>query len=147
VSAPEFRLLPLEALKIHEQVVDAEVTQLVRALLAAGVVTEPIWVARDSFVILNGHHRYNALRTLQARFAPAWLVDYDDPEIELDRWGDGPPLTKPEVIQRAVAGKPYPPKTTRHRVRHPLPHHPTTLQELGVVEPAAHGRRDGASAR
>ncbi len=136
MTAPEFRLLPIESLKVHEEVVEAEVLQLVQALQREGAVQEPLWIARGSFVILNGHHRYNALRRLKARFAPAWLVDYEDPDIDLARWSDGPPLTKAEVVERAVSGHPYPPKTTRHRIRHPLPHHPTSLDELGVPSQA-----------
>jgi hypothetical protein len=147
VSEPEFRLLPLDALKIHEEVVDAEVAHLAQALRTAGVVTEPIWVARGSLVILNGHHRFQALRSLHARFAPAWVLEYEDPEVELDRWGPGPVLTKPEVIERAVSGHPYPPKTTRHRIRHPLPHHPTTLDELGVAHGTPPSSSEGHSAR
>lgn len=140
MTAPEFRLLPLDQLRVHEEVVEAEVVQLVGELRSEGTVREPLWIARGSLVILNGHHRYNALRRMGARLAPAWLLDYDDPEIELGRWGEGPSLTKAEVVERGLSGRPYPPKTTRHQIRHSLPHHPTPLAELGVAVAARAGR-------
>lgn len=147
MTLPEFRLLPLEVLRVHEEVVDADVAELVDALQVEGVVREPLWIDRASMTILNGHHRYNALRRLGARFAPAWLVDYNDPEIELGRWGPGPPLTKAEVVQRAASGHPYPPKTTRHTIRHPLPHHGTPLEDLGVPTVGPARRPSGPSPR
>ncbi|MCI4329182.1 MAG: hypothetical protein L3J86_06310, partial [Thermoplasmata archaeon] len=114
-----------------------------RNVRVAGVVTDPLWVARGSSVILNGHHRYAALQALGATHAPAWVVDYDDPLIELSRWYDGPALSKEEVISRARARKPFPPKTTKHLVRLALPAHPTTLEELGVPTPSELDRGPG----
>jgi len=105
---------------------------LVANLRSTRIVREPILVAEESLVILNGHHRVAALRQLGARTAPAWVVDYGDAAITLDRWDDGPRLAKSDVIARARSGHPYPPKTTRHRVLLDLPERPTSLTELGV---------------
>lgn len=140
LPAPEFALVPIERLKVHEEVDERAVHRLVEDLRVAGVVTDPVWVARDSWVILNGHHRYHALRLLGAKVVPAWIVPYDDPRIELDRWTPGPSITKAEVVTRARSGSPFPPKTTRHTVRLTLPARPTTLEELGVAPERAEPR-------
>lgn len=129
----EFELIPIGRLLIHEEVDEDDVRRLVQDVRTAGVVTDPLWVARGTFVILNGHHRFAALRALGATLAPAWVVDYDDPRIELTRWYEGPSLTKAEVIERARSHRPFSPKTTKHLVRLHLPSHPTTLAELGVA--------------
>ena len=126
----EYRLLPVESLHVHEEVVPAKVAELIEEIQRLGVVQEPILVARDSDVILNGHHRYAALRQLGAKLVPAWVVEYDHPSVGLDRWGEGPPLSKSEVVERAHAGRPFSPKTTRHILTLPLPHRPTPLSEL-----------------
>jgi len=132
VGAASFELIPLDRLHGHEEVVASDLERLVANLQASRIVREPILVAAGSLVILNGHHRVAALRRLGAQRAPAWVVDYQDPKITLDRWDSGPRLTKEDVIARARSGRPFPPKTTRHRVLLDLPEHPTTLTELGA---------------
>ncbi len=81
-------------------------------------------------MILNGHHRVEAMRRLGLRRIPAWLLDYDGDGVELGRWGPGPPIAKAEVLRRARRGQPFPPKTTRHRLREPLPLRSVGLDEL-----------------
>jgi hypothetical protein len=130
MSEPEFRLLPIESLHVHEEVDHAAVETLAEAIAREGVVHEPIWVARGTGVILNGHHRYYALRRLGARFVPAWILDYEDQRIRLERWSEGEPVTKADVLHRAAHGRPYPIKTTRHILHLNLRKQPTPLAEL-----------------
>lgn len=149
--APEFRIVAAATLLPHEQIDPADVERLSHEIQRQGMVQEPIWVSREG-VILNGHHRYAALRKLGVHSVPAWVVDYPDPAMELARWGPGLPPTKDEVIAHARAGL-YPPKTTRHVWRGPAPApHPTTLAELQCDSPdngswpgpPAPARRDGS---
>jgi L-serine kinase (ADP) len=133
---PEFKLVPVRSLHPHEQVDEADVKRLVQEIRNLGLVREPIWVARDNGVILNGHHRYAALRKLGVRRVPAWEVDYFDPAMELLRWTPGPPLDKSDVVLRAHARSLFPPKTSRHVWHGPPPvPHPTTLAELQADGP------------
>lgn len=130
MSWPEFALVPLERLRGHEEFESEKVDALVAELRRTGKFVEPIWVARDSLVILNGHHRVEALRRLGARRAAAWIFDYDADTVTLDRWGPGPPIAKAEVLERARKGTLFPPKTTRHRIRIDLPRKAVPLAEL-----------------
>ncbi|HEY6238292.1 MAG TPA: ParB N-terminal domain-containing protein [Thermoplasmata archaeon] len=132
---PRFELVPIERLRVHEEVDGREVRRLVEKLRRSRSVREPLLVADGSFVILNGHHRFAALREIGARRAPAWIVDYDDPAIELGRWTPGPPIPKSEVISRGEEGRPFPPKTTKHTVRLELVARPTPLARLGIAPP------------
>jgi len=81
-------------------------------------------------VILNGHHRVEALRRMGLKRIPAWVFDYDGDHVDLDRWKPGPPIDKAEVLHRADVGRPFPPKTTRHRLRVELPRRTVPLEEL-----------------
>jgi hypothetical protein len=130
MSDPEFELVELRKLRIHEEVLDSDVDKLVVALEREGELAEPIWVDRSSWVILNGHHRFAAVRRLGASRIPAWLFEYNDPRIRLTRWNEGPPLTKAEVVRRGLEGRPFPPKTTRHQLELQLPVRRTPLAEL-----------------
>ncbi|MCI4331733.1 MAG: ParB N-terminal domain-containing protein [Thermoplasmata archaeon] len=127
---PEFRLLEIASLSVHEEIDPVQVERLAREIERQGVVREPIWVAEGSHVILNGHHRFTALKKIGAVRVPAWVVSYDDPRVELDRWSPGPVLTKAEVIERARSARPFPPKTTKHSLPSEVPPHPTPLSEL-----------------
>jgi L-serine kinase (ADP) len=134
--APEFRLVPVKSLHPHEEIDQGDVELLVRQIRTQGLVQEPIWVAADTGVILNGHHRYWALRELGARWIPVWEVDYFDPAMEVGRWNPGPRPEKEDVIRRAREGRLFPPKTTRHVWHGPAPApHPTTLPELQAEGP------------
>ena len=35
---------------------------------------------------MDGHHRFYALKNLGCRFAPAFVIDYYDPHIKIERW-------------------------------------------------------------
>jgi L-serine kinase (ADP) len=126
----EFALLPVESLKAHERVDPSKVEKLVEEIRTTGISEEPIWVARGSGVILNGHHRFAALKQLGARRIPAWVVDYESDLVSLGRWSPGPPISKAEVVRRARAGDLFPVQTTRHSFAARLPAHPTPLDEL-----------------
>jgi L-serine kinase (ADP) len=125
-----FRRVRLRDLLEHEEIDPQKVDELVDDLRRTKVVTEPIWVAAGSGVILNGHHRVAALRRLGAEWAPAWVIDYGSPDVRLDRWTEGPPIDKAEVERRAREHRLFPPKTTRHSVLGALANRPTPLAEL-----------------
>ncbi len=131
-DAAVFALVPLASLKAHERVVAKKVRALAADLRRSGVFEDPIWVARGSGVILNGHHRAAALRRLGAVRVPAWVLDYDADLVRLGRWTDGPPIAKDEVVRRGRDGELFPPRTTRHTLAVALPGRPTPLEELGV---------------
>jgi len=139
-ASPAFELVNPRRLRIHEQVDPGLVEFLERAIESEGVLWDPIWVARSNGfdVILNGHHRYQALVRLGARKIPAFVFDYEDPVVKLDRWGEGPPVTKAEVVRRAQRRDPFPPKTTRHTILVELPKRPTKLAELRDPPEVAH---------
>ncbi len=132
-----FALIPIDALRAHEEVVPSKVRALEAVLRRSGVFDNPIWVARGSDVILNGHHRVAALRHLGAQRIPAWVVDYDSTIVSVDRWTPGPAISKTEVVRRAAEGKLFSPRTTRHRFSVELPRRPTPLAELLIYDKKA----------
>ena len=145
----EFRLVPIDRLRGHEEIDEEAVEELVRVLRSDGVFAEPIWVARGSYAVLNGHHRVEALKRLGARRVPAWVVDYESDLVSLEPWRPGTRVEKSEVVRRARAGDLYPPKTTRHRILAELPSRPVPLAELLAPEgvAVAHRRAHARSRR
>jgi L-serine kinase (ADP) len=134
--APEFRLVPIDSIHPHETVDPEDVDRLVVEIRSQGQVREPIWVANTDGVILNGHHRYAALRRLGVRRVPVWIFQYEDPAMELGRWSPGTPLSKEEILRHGREGALFPPKTSRHVWHGPAAApHPTTLAELQADGP------------
>jgi len=127
---PEFCILPIDRLLVHEEHDPEKVVSLAEEIRRDGKLFNPIWVSRDTWVILNGHHRVEAFRRLGMKWIPAWVFDYDGDHVDLGRWSPGPPIAKSEVVYRAREGRPFPVKTTRHRIRVELPDRPVPLAEL-----------------
>ncbi|AEM38552.1 ParB domain protein nuclease [Pyrolobus fumarii 1A] len=76
VRGKDVVLVPISELSVHEEVNPARVTRMARVILSSRVVEKPILVDEKTLVIIDGHHRYNALRAIGTRYAPAILLDY-----------------------------------------------------------------------
>ena len=79
-------LVDINALKPHEEVINHIVKSLSDAVKAQGIVRDPLIVDQDTYVILDGMHRYSSLKLLECRFAPCCLVDYSNPMIKVGSW-------------------------------------------------------------
>lgn len=133
VTAVRFALVPISDLREHEEVRPERVAVVERRLVEDGVVRQPVVVDEGTMVVLDGHHRFNALRRLGATRVPAYLVDYRDGAITVESWDPArAPPTKDEVVARARAGKPFPPKSTKHPTLYGFAERPVPLSELGV---------------
>ncbi len=103
----------------HERVDDARLKVVRKQLQSQGVVRRPIIVDRHSRVILDGHHRVQALRDLGAKHAPVVYVRYNDETVRvyLRRNDVLMKLIKHYVLDMARSHKLFPSKTTRHLIR------------------------------
>jgi hypothetical protein len=73
-------------LKMHEEVGPGVLRRLLREIEEDEALWCPVIVDRESMVVLDGTHRVYALRTLGCKYVCAYLVDYSDPEIGVERW-------------------------------------------------------------
>lgn len=111
-----YELVELDRLRSHEEVQPGLLAALVDQIRRDGFVRKPVLVESRHYVILDGHHRYEALRRLGCRRIPVYVVDYEDDGIGLTTWPEATvkSVTKAEVIERGLSGRLFPPKTTRH---------------------------------
>ena len=114
-------LVPIDALKPHEHVIESHVLELLHDIAQRRKILRPIVVDSRTLVILDGHHRVEALRRLGLRFAPAVLVDYDSDCVSVSSWRKGYPVTKEIVRKAGLSGYRLPPKTSRHRLCFEIP--------------------------
>jgi len=73
-------------LKPHEETVAEDLKRLVDALRENPVLRHPIIADRRTGIVLDGTHRLAAIKQLECNFIPSALVEYDDPQITIERW-------------------------------------------------------------
>lgn len=132
-----YTLMPIEALRDHEEIKPPALEKLTEAIRNDGELQKPVLVDKVHHVVLDGHHRLNALRAIGVKMVPVYLVDYFDARIELHFWPDAEVhgfgydnVDKQAVIDKACAGEVYPPKTTRHIINITVPNYTTPLDIL-----------------
>lgn len=127
-----FEFVEIDRLHGHEGLQPALLERLTAEIKRDGYLKRPILVANGDLVVLDGHHRLEALRALGCRCVPAYLVEYFSDVVRVTTWPDAvvTHVTKEEVIRRGLADDRFPPKTTRHTVLMVLDDHPTDLEDL-----------------
>ena len=99
-------LIPIKDLFGHEQTVRSQIDWLKENLQALGYFFRPILVAKGFNVILDGHHRVEALKELGGKNIPCIEIDYlENDEITLDTWhplfiGDLEGFSFPEILTK-----------------------------------------------
>ena len=130
--SPRFAVVELRRLHGHERIRPALLKELTDLIRRDGFLKRPILVADRDFVILDGHHRVEAVRSLGCTKIAAYLVDYESDIVSLGTWPEATVavVSKKEVIRRGLTKDLFPPKTTRHTVSMSLPERPTDLEDL-----------------
>jgi len=127
-----FELVPVERLHDHEMTLDANIKACISLTLDRKGIDFPILADDKNYVILDGHHRFKALKALGCKRVPVYLLDYYSPDIELTLWPTAKikSITKDDVIRTGLSGKPYTPKTSRHTIKVELPRRFVSLEDL-----------------
>jgi hypothetical protein len=66
------------------------------------MVRDPLIVDQDDYVILDGMHRFSSLKSLECRFVPCCLVDYQSPKIKVGAWFRLFAVSEPESLAREL---------------------------------------------
>lgn len=127
-----FQIVEIGKLKIHEEIKDDYLKELAAIIERDGCIKVPVIVDETHCVILDGHHRIEALRLLGCKKAPVYLVDYSESDIIVDVWPGAivSEVTKEEVIKRGLNGNLFPPKTTKHVFKFRFQERRVDLKEL-----------------
>jgi L-serine kinase (ADP) len=115
-------LLPIETLLPTEQHSPESASALAAQIEQAGTWTTPILVDEKLLFVLDGHHRLAAAGQLGLASLPCVLLACDDPRLELSAWDPAAIILIDDVVNAALTGNLFPPKTTRFRLS-PAPGH------------------------
>ena len=131
IAQKDYELVPIDRLHEHEAIDPGNLVLRERDIVESGGVV-PIVVDKEHLVILNGHHRYNALKKMGCKFVPVYLVDYFSTAVRLELWPESSvcKLSKMDVIKMGLGRGVFPPKTTRHRFKFKFSRQRVPLAEL-----------------
>ncbi|MEM1507016.1 MAG: ParB N-terminal domain-containing protein [Candidatus Bathyarchaeia archaeon] len=108
-------IVEISSLKPHERTDSFRVKALKDEIWLDGVLKKPIVVDEKTNVIIDGHHRVEALRLLGYTKVPVCYVDYMCDKIGLKSTAkDNIEITKDRVIEAALRNSPFGPKSTWH---------------------------------
>ena len=90
------------------------------------LIISTILICSQSNMIIDGHHRYTALKELGYEMAPVTLLNYFSDKIITD---DNDNFSKSEIISNSKKGILYEPKSTKHLIfcNNKKTWHPITL--------------------
>ena len=108
--------IKIEELREHEEIRPDYLEELKNEIISDGILKMPIAVDKNTYIILDGHHRLHALRKMGCKKIPVILVDYQSQEIQVVPWREGENITKEIIIHTALAGRRMPPKTSKHMI-------------------------------
>ncbi len=111
-----YEVVTLVDLRQHEELIEKNVSSLDYKIRSIARFTTPICIDEKYRIILDGHHRAEALRRIGCKRVPAYLFHYPSEEVSVDVWPDcgRESITEQEIIEATLAGKKFPPKTSRH---------------------------------
>jgi len=121
-SKPKMALLPIDDLKPHEKGSPVYLELLKQEILRDGVLKYPIIVDEKTHVILDGMHRWLALKSLGYQLIPVILTNaFQNPRIRVGRrrvhrymWDFEGEIPIEEVISAGLNGRLMKPRSTRH---------------------------------
>ncbi len=106
-------------------------------ILIKKVMNRPLIIDKKYKIVLDGSHRYALLYSHGYKFAPVVEVDYSNESIFVGNhlhhrflYDKKKRISKKEVINRALKGKLYNPRTTRHFFPFRKIDLPTKLEQL-----------------
>lgn len=115
-SSREIELVDVEKLKPIEDYDVNRISAVREAVVKGGFWTQPLVIERDSFLVLDGHHRLELAKNLGLKRLPVIRFDYS--EVDIWTLKEEIPIDKNKVIANAISGRIYPYKTVKHKFPH-----------------------------
>ncbi|WP_071882835.1 ParB N-terminal domain-containing protein [Chania multitudinisentens] len=127
-------LCPLTLIRPSEEVNKQHVEYLADTITLCQRWVAPVPIERQTGIIMDGNHRYQAAHRLELMCIPCIMLDYSDKRVRVYHWCSGKPFCPDKIRQHIIdCGKVFPYKTTRHQFSPPLPTVEFDLQQLSYI--------------
>ena len=107
--------IDIRNLKPHEKILDDRLLGLENYIksLKPYTIIPSIIICSKSYTVIDGHHRYYALKNLGINEAPATHINYSSDLVITDKKNS---MKKADIINSACNNNLLPPKTTEHHM-------------------------------
>ena len=108
-------LIDINLLKPHEKIIERKKVSLAKFIKSydSYYIISSIVCCHKSLLIIDGHHRYFALKELGLKKAPVTLINYQSNSI---RTGSSTPYDKKYIVDIGRSSSLLEPKSTEHAV-------------------------------
>ncbi|MDP7282571.1 MAG: ParB N-terminal domain-containing protein [Candidatus Undinarchaeales archaeon] len=79
-------LVSIDKIRGHEDVKEDYLAELTARIEEDGELYKPILVVNNDFVVLDGHHRFNACKNIGCKRITAFLIDYFREDVQVEAW-------------------------------------------------------------
>ena len=101
-------LFPMKKLLLIKEILKANLKYKDDSVIISSII-----ICSESKMIIDGHHRYFALKELGLEKIPVTMINYFSDKIITDK---NDSLMKHDIIENALSGKLYEPKSTKHLI-------------------------------
>lgn len=127
-------LVKIQDLIEHEEIDEHHLEEISRLIATDGVLKRPLAVDYRTRVVLDGVHRLNFLKRCGGENVPVYFLDFLSDQIVVFSADHRTLMHKNDVIEAALSGKKFPPRTTWHMIRMPNGY----LEHISVIEKEVH---------
>jgi len=111
----DVKMIDIDLLNPHEKIIEEKKISLVKFIKSyeSYYIISSIVCCHESLLVIDGHHRYFALKELGFKKVPVTLIDYKSDSI---RTGIMNPLDKKFIVDVGKSSTLLEPKSTEHAV-------------------------------
>ena len=117
MKTPKAKIMGINTVLPHEQIHEDALLELLNQIKKDGKLLRPIAIDKNTKIIIDGHHRTEALKRLGCRYISVYEFDYQNSNIEMKRTMPESPTNKTILIKKTLGGFIFPAKSTRHVVK------------------------------